>query len=157
MRTELGNTLRDLETVDGLEVYENDFLHLTVKVFGTEKPSIDTVSSVLDEFSSFQVDFGGLNLFSQAVVLEALIPEVREINKALCSKGFNKLPHDGKNYLPHISLAHYRNRDRNSIVSSIEDLKEVNISSFDVNRLHLVKDVEDSEKPDYELVTEFKL
>lgn len=157
VRDELARVLDELEIFEGLEAYRKEFLHMTVKVFGSEKPDIEKIERVLNGFRSFKADFRDLNLFPEAVVVEALIPEIRAINKSMCEIGFKRFPHDGESYLPHISLAHYRNSNWDQIVSSIEGLRDVDISSFTVDELVLVRDLTSSEKPDFESVRRFNL
>ncbi|MFB6245964.1 MAG: 2'-5' RNA ligase family protein [Candidatus Nanohaloarchaea archaeon] len=156
VREELADVLSGLKRYGGVETYRTDFLHLTVKMFGEERPDAERVEDAVSGFDRFKVEFGGLNVFPQVVFLEALAPEVRTINTALLEEGFSRRLHDGGSYLPHVSLAQYSSKNWKNILQQLSELKPVEVRSIQVEELLLASD-DLSELQSYNEVERFSL
>lgn len=157
VRDEAEKILNKVENIEGITQYDKEFLHITVKLFGKNKPDKNKIKQVLREFEPFRVHFGKINLFPEVLLIESLTPEIREINKHL-GEHFSQQSHEGENYLPHLSIGHYNsNTNWDETASKIKTIREkYTLPSFKVNSLLLVKD-KDTERPDYEVEEKFKL
>lgn len=142
-----------LRTRQELSTLPEDFLHLTVKTFGTRKPDTEIIRKVLSDEESFVAEFGNLNLFAKAVFLECRSGEIRSINRKL-SENFRARPVDGDSFLPHVTLAYFRTADIGDLIDYLEIRRQLNIPSFPVKELELVRDSTDHS---FETVERFSL
>jgi len=156
LESELKQVLSCIEEIDGVAVYPQHFLHITVKLFPNGRPEDNEIEKVLENFEPFKISFGELNLFPQVVFLECLAEEVRDMNKAF-SKEFEALEHDGEEYMPHLSLGRFKRSNWSLIVDRVESIREdFNASSLEVDEILLARDVK-SVNPRFEVVDTFSL
>jgi 2'-5' RNA ligase len=150
----LSSTLEFLGHRDELETLPENFLHLTVKTFGTDKPDIQEIATELGEFQPFTAKFRYLNLFPEAVFLESPTPEIREMNRKF-AKTFGRRPEDGESFLPHVSLAYYQQENIEKLLDYLEIRRRVEIPEFRTDELVLARD--SAEDSSYETVKRFNL
>lgn len=155
VKDHLEEILEKIEDVDGVEPYEKQFLHMTVKVF-EEKPDQEKIEEVIDNYTSFNIKLQNLNVFPQVLLIESPTPEIREINADL-SKVFESKENDGDAYLPHISIGIYKQNNWREIIEEIESIRDkIEPKSFKADELVLLKDKE-SDKPEFEIIENFNL
>ena len=128
-----------LRVREELSTLPEDFLHLNVKTFGPHKPDTEIIRNVLSDQESFVAEFGNLNLFPEALILECRSTEIRSINRRL-SENFGAPPVDKDSFHPHITLAYFRTADIGDLTDYLQVRRQLNIPSFPVKELELVRD-----------------
>ncbi len=128
-----------LRVREELSTLPENFLHLTVKTFGPRKPDTEIIRKVLSDQESFVAKFGNLNLIPEGLILECRSTEIRSINRRL-SENFGAPRVDKDSFHPHITLAYFRTADIGDFIDYLQVRRQLNIPSFPVKELELVRD-----------------
>lgn len=172
---EVQSGLADFSCMDPFPV---DYLHITVKELNSflvqEKPAEDEISEEelpvlieearrrLGRFKPFELKLMNLNNFKSTIVVQAHDGGlVRNINGAMLEiPGMRVLNYDYPRFLPHVSVAQYRNTEEYSeLIDYLEENRAVVVGPFSVKRVELViaKLSRKGEYPRLETIEEFKL
>ena len=164
-----------LSTIPCFDPFPKDFLHITVKGCGflakseeheddilvENQPKIASkAKEVLQTFHKFNAMLSRLNIFSDVVFVEVHDKgKIGELNKELQAiPEIKRMKFDYPNFLPHISIGHFRNNQGfTRLISHLEELRETGFGELAVSYVELVN-VHFSEKyPILKTIHSFRL
>lgn len=145
-----------LSTIPCVAPIPKDYLHMTVKMCGFLSESVeygDDISvndlqriikqakAILQTFSRFQVFLSKLNIVSDVVFIEVHDEDrIGKLNKGLQAiPEIVKMEFDYPNFLPHISIAEFQNRQEfNRLISYLEKARDVEFGIATINSIELI-------------------
>jgi len=154
---QLKEVLERLREVKGLEVYSEEFLHITVKLFKDGKPDFEVIRDSIKDLEPFSINYRKLNIFSEVIFLECSSKQIRDANIFLNDK-FQYSEYEGQNYLPHLTLARFNQKAKlNEINQELKGIRSnFELQNHKIKNLYLVKD-KDTEKPGFKIIEKFNL
>jgi 2'-5' RNA ligase len=147
---------KDLVAFECIDLYPSEYLHITVKEVGflaskkhhhddytNEELSkvIHIARSKLKKYQPFTIKLENINHFRSTIVVQANDGGIiRNINGALLQiTGMAKLKNDYPRFLPHTSIAQFKNsKDHDTLVTFLEKNREISIGSLRVDSIQLV-------------------
>lgn len=145
-----------LSTIPCVAPIPKDCFHVTVKQCGFLTESVryeDDISvndlqriisqakEVLQTFSKFHVFLSKLNIFSDVVFIEVHDGDrIGELNNRLQAiPEIGKMEFDYPNFLPHISIAQFQNRQQfTRLIGCLEKTRDVEIGTITINSIELI-------------------
>ena len=139
-----------------IEPFPEEYLHITIKEIGfhvkekqnpdevTQKELQSLIQSVQEKVSSFkpfQIDLVNLNNFHSVVCIEGYDGgAINEINGSILGiDGVQKYRYDSPGFLPHLSIAQYKNTiDFMQLIEYLEGSRKTRIGTLMVDSFELV-------------------
>lgn len=150
----------------GIKLVNREELHITLTFSGDiNEGSINTMIELLKSVKSeaFTAKVNGIGVFDPEFirVIFAKVTEgsseIRSIYKQIASAfQSHNINFDIKEYVPHITIARVKSiRDRQSLLSFIEEYKAHEFGSFTVSSFSLIKSVLTPQGPEYSILHKF--
>lgn len=117
-----------LEGIGDLRLVPEHFLHVSL---GSHEAQLDVARRRLSGFGSFDAEFGPVNCFHDAVVLEVSSDRIADLALAL------EPERDLEYFLPHLSLGYFEGPPVGSIRERLVSLREREPVAETISELHL--------------------
>lgn len=163
IKEKISSFYKDVKGVNGKFV-EKENLHITLKFLGELQPNfVEKIKEKLNEikFRKFTISISGIGTFNRRVLwfgIKKGYYELLELHKLIDEKlNELKIPKDFE-FSPHITILRIKNIfDNNSFDKSINNLKDIYIGEFIVDRFKLKQSILRPQGPLYLDVKEYLL
>jgi 2'-5' RNA ligase len=137
----------DLERTDPRQRYHHpNYFHITLEEYGWEdkvdlREILGIMRKMLSNYSSFNVQFKGLNCFPGTIVVQVFdkFQSLLRIYKDIHRK-FPNLEEEPYEYVPHVAIANIVTDEARNLLTLIENkYREKEIGQIKVDRIHIVR------------------
>jgi len=159
------NRVGEQMSIFGIKSAKPENLHYTIKFLGDiSEETVNEVKmkvrEVVSGFQPFTLNIKNIGVFPNLSNIRIIWlggPELYQLQKAI-DEGFSGLFKKEREIVPHLTIARVRFlENKEKLVNFLEENKEVNIGSFEVNEIKLKKSVLTSSGPLYENQEVFQL